>query len=53
MGALVTYLDRLAAEPGLKLDPLRDFLVADSPGGTSVGKPEQAQTTFKLGGTAP
>jgi hypothetical protein len=53
VGALVTYLDRLAAEPGLKLEPLQEFSVADSPAGTSLGMPEQAQTTFKLGGTAP
>ena len=53
VGALVTYLDRLGAEPGLKLDPIQDFSVADSLVGTTMGNPEQAQTKFKFGGTAP
>jgi hypothetical protein len=53
VGSLVTYLDRLAAQPGLKLDPLQDVSVEDGPAGTRAADPARAQTRFKLGGTAP
>jgi len=56
VGALVNYLDQLGAQPGLKLEPIQDVAVADSSGtaGAAGGGPqEQAQTRFKLKGTAP
>jgi hypothetical protein len=53
VGALASYLDRLAEEPGLKLQPLQDVGVVDSEATAGGGGAEQALTRFKLEGTAP
>jgi hypothetical protein len=53
VGALAAYLDRLAQEPGLKLQPLQGVGVADRSAETGAGDAEQAVTRFNLEGTAP
>ena len=53
VGALAAYLDLLAQEPGLKLQPLQGVGVEDLPAGPGTGGAEQAVTRFSLEGTAP
>ena len=45
LGFLAAYVRRVEAEPGLKLEPLKEVAVEDGQG--------QAQTNFRLEGTAP